>query len=272
MKNRPSLHIPRFRLAITAFALLGVFLSHPDQASAQGCGGGPLSTSTGTLVGSAVGGAAGGLVGNQFGSGTGKGVMTGLGVVGGALAGGYAGRSMEGCGHAAQRAAPQGAAPQGASHAPRRAAAAPAWAASEPRTCRSVISQAVIDGREQQVEGVACLDPDGVWRTASGPAAEQAATADLVLRTQQRLREQGFYVRDNVDGRWGPATSSALRSFQRANGMASTGQLDVPTRTALGLDPAPLAEPVAQSSQPVRAGVQQRAVTPAAAGPSPVAE
>jgi surface antigen len=267
MKNRPSLHIARFRLAITAFTLLGVFLSHPDQASAQGCGGGPLSTSTGNLVGSAAGGAAGGLIGNQFGSGAGKGVMTGLGVVGGALAGGYVGRSMEGCGHAPQRAAPPT-----ASHASRRAAAAPARVASEPRTCRSVISQAVIDGREQQVEGVACLDPDGVWRTASGPAAEQAATADLVLRTQQRLREQGFYVRDNVDGRWGPATSSALRSFQRANGMASTGQLDVPTRTALGLDPAPLAEPVAQSSQPVQAGAQQRAVTPAAAAPSPVGD
>src|SRR5260221_679224 len=154
MKNRPSLHIARFRLAITAFALLGVFLSHPDHASAQGCGGGPLSTSTGNLVGSAVGGAAGGLVGNQFGSGTGKGVMTGLG----------------------------------------------------------------------------------------------------------------------VDGRGGPGTSSALRSFQRGNGMASTGQLDVPTRTALGLDPAPLAEPVAQGNQPVQAGAQQRAVTPAAAAPSPVGE
>lgn len=114
MKNRPSLHIARCRLAITALTLLGVFLIHPDRASAQGCGGGPLSTSTGNLVGSAAGGAAGGLIGNQFGSGSGKGVMTGLGVVGGALAGGYVGRSMEGCGHAPQRAAPQPAAPPSA--------------------------------------------------------------------------------------------------------------------------------------------------------------
>jgi surface antigen len=267
MKNRPWPYIARGRLAITAFTLFGAFLLHPDLASAQGCGGGPLSTSKGNLIGSAVGGAAGGLIGNQFGSGAGKGVMTGLGVVGGALAGGYAGRSMEGCGHAAQRTAPQS-----ASHASRRAAAAPARAASERRTCRSVISQAVIDGREQQVEGVACLDADGVWRTASGPAAEQAAAADLVLRAQQRLREQGFYVRDNVDGRWGPATDSALRSFQRANGMASTGQLDVPTRTALGLDAAPLAEPGAQSGQPVQAGAEQRAATPGAAAPSSVGQ
>jgi surface antigen len=266
MRNRPSPCLARGRHAITAFALLGAFLLQPDPASAQGCGGGPLSTSAGNLIGSAVGGAAGGLIGNQFGGGTGKGVMTGLGVVGGALAGGYAGRSIEGCGHNAQRTAPQG-----ASRVSHRTAAAPARAASEPRTCRSVISRAVIDGRDQQVEGVACLDPDGVWWTASGPAAEQAASADLVLRTQQRLREQGFYVRDNVDGQWGPATSSALRNFQRANGMASTGQLDFPTRTALGLDPAPIAEPVAQSEQPVQAGAVQRIATPAPA-PNSVGE
>src|SRR5260221_14651183 len=146
MKN--CQHIARGRLAITAFTLLGVFLFHPDRASAQGCGGGPLSTSTGNLVGSAVGGAAGGLVGNQFGSGTGKGVMTGLGVVGGALAGGYAGRSMEGCGHAAQRAAPQGAA-----HASRPAAAAPAPAGGGPPTCPSVINPAGVERRAPQVEG-----------------------------------------------------------------------------------------------------------------------
>jgi surface antigen len=264
MNHRPSPSLARGRLAIAAFALLGVFLVLPDPVSAQGCGGGPLSTSKGNLIGSAVGGAAGGLVGNQFGSGTGKGVMTGLGVVGGALAGGYAGRSMEGCDHPPQRTQPRS-----ASHAPRRAAPAHARAASEPRTCRAVKSQAVIDGHEQQVEGVACLDPDGVWRTASGPAAEQAAVADLVLRAQQRLREQGFYVRDNVDGRWGPATSTAVRNFQHANGMASTGQLDVPTRTALGLDPAPLAEPVAQAgAQPVQAGAQPGAPPIQAAAPT----
>jgi surface antigen len=278
MKNHPRLYITCSRLAITAFTLLGAFLLRPDSASAQGCGG-ALSTSKGNLIGSAAGGAAGGLLGNQFGSGAGKGVMTGLGVVGGALAGGYAGRSIEGCEHAPQRTAPQS-----ASRAPQSAAAAPARTArSEPRTCRSVISQAVIDGREQQVEGVACLDADGVWRTASGPAAEQAAAADLVLRTQQRLRDQGFYVRDNVDGHWGPATSAALRNFQRANGMASTGQLDVPTRTALGLDPAPLAQPVAQAQPvapsdqsvqagPVQTGAVQRAATPAAAAPSSAGE
>lgn len=230
-------------LVIATLALSGLLL-HAHAASAQGCGDGALSTSAGNLIGSAVGGAAGGLLGNQFGHGSGKGVMTGVGVVGGALAGGYVGRSVEGCGNTPQRAAAQG---QG--RTPRRPAAAPARGASEARTCRFVVTQAVIDGRDQQIDGVACLEADGSWKTASGPAAERAAEADLVLRAQQQLHNQGFYVRNNIDGQWGPATSTALRNFQRANGLASTGELDPPTRSALGLDPAPLvAEPATQQA------------------------
>jgi surface antigen len=263
MKNLSGANLGRGRLAVAALALGGIVLLQPGPASAESCSD-VLSTSSGNLIGSAAGGAAGGLLGNQFGSGTGKGVMTGLGVVGGALAGGYAGRKLEGCGNPPPRAA---AAP--AHRASHRAAAAPvaARAPTETRTCRAVLTQAVIDGREQQMEGIACLDPDGVWRTASGPAAEQAATADLVLRTQQRLRDQGFYVRDNIDGRWGPATSSALSNFQRANGLAANGQLDGPTRTALGVDPAPLAPaPVARSSDPAQPVVAER--LPAASAPA----
>jgi hypothetical protein len=241
----------RRRFTLAALALLGIAVCHAAPAAAQGCGGGPLSTSKGNVIGSLAGGAAGGLVGNQFGSGTGKGVMTGLGVVGGALAGGYVGRQVEGCDHPAQRTAAQ---PTG--QAPRRAAtrASAQAAAAPPRTCRSVLSTATIDGREQQLESIACLDPDGVWRTATGPEAERAAQADLVLRTQQRLHDQGFYVRDNIDGHWGPATSNAVRSFQRANGLAANGQIDPPTRTALGLDAAPVEQAAAPGEQPVPVG------------------
>jgi surface antigen len=280
MKNLTSPRSARGRLAVAALALSGVLLLHPDPAAAQGCGG-VLSTSKGNLIGSAAGGAAGGLIGNQFGSGSGKGAMTALGVVGGALAGGYVGRSMEGCDHPAPAQAQGAAAAPSAHRAVRRAStgsarsAAPAQAAAEPRTCRAVLTQAVIDGREQQMEGIACLDPDGVWRTASGPAAEQAALGDLVLRTQQQLRDKGFYVRDNIDGKWGPATSNALRNFQRANGLAASGQLDPATRTALNLDPAPLAEaPLARSGEPAQATqpaqpvVAERVPAPAAAAPA----
>lgn len=244
------------RLAITVSMLLGLALFHPNRAAAEDCGGGPLSSSTGNIVGSIAGAATGGLLGSQFGGGAGKGVMTGLGVVGGALAGGYVGRSAEGC------------------NRPRQHAAAPG-AAGGPRTCRSVSTQAVIDGQNQPVEGVACLDPDGVWRTATGPAAERAAEDDLVLRAQQRLHDQGFYVRNNIDGRWGPATSSALRNFQQANGIASTGQLDAPTRTALDLAPVPLTDlaaqsTAAQSTPPAQTGAEQPATTPVSTDPSSI--
>jgi surface antigen len=222
------------RLAIATLALSGIaVLLLPGTTAAQGCRGGPLSTSPGNIIGSAVGGATGGLIGNQFGRGSGKDVMTGVGVVGGALAGGYVGRSMEGCGNAATRAA----APA-RHHAPSRAATA---TATDARSCRFVVTQGVIDGREQQVDGIACRAADGNWRIASDAAAERAAEADLVLRAQQRLHEQGFYVRDNIDGRWGPATSSALRNFQRVSGLTPTGQLDVATQKSLSLAPSPLA-------------------------------
>lgn len=258
MKIHTGRHIRRGCLAITALMLLGLALFQPSRARAEDCGG-PLSTSSGNIIGSVAGAATGGLLGSQFGGGAGKGVMTGLGVVGGALAGGYVGRSAEGCNHPRQQPAAQG-------------ANQAAGAGGGPRTCRSVSTQAVIDGRDQPVEGVACLDPDGAWRIASGPAAEQAARVDLVLRTQQRLHEQGFYVRDNIDGRWGPATSAALRNYQQANGIAATGQLDAPTRTALGLSPVPLTDLAAQGSPPGQAATApQPATTPVSTAPSSTA-
>lgn len=230
-------------LVIAALALSGTLALHSFPASA-GCGGGPFSTSPGNLIGSVVGGAAGGVIGNQIGHGSGKGVATGIGVVGGALAGGYVGRSIE-C-RTSHRSRYR---------ASRNSAAGPA----EAQTCRFVLTQGVIDGNEQQIDGIACLDPaDGTWKTASGPAAERAAEVDLVLRAQQQLLVLGFYVRNNPDGRWGPATRSAVGSFQRANGLASTGQLDVATRSALGLDPAPLeAGSATPSGEPAETGTTQ---------------
>jgi surface antigen len=248
MQNLVLSRAAKGRLALAAVALSAFLLLNPDPAAAQqGCGGGALSTSSGNLIGSAVGGAAGGVLGNQFGRGSGNAVMTGLGVVGGALAGGYVGRQMEGCGSAARPAAT---APSSYRPAPRPATRH----ARATRTCRFVETQAQIDGRMQPIDAVACLEPDGSWQTASGSEAQQAAEYDLVLRAQQQLRQQGFYVRDNVDGEWGPATSAAVRNFQRANGIAPSGELDMATRGALGLNstasaaanvsaPAPVAAP-----------------------------
>jgi hypothetical protein len=114
-------------------------------------------------------------------------------------------------------------------------------------TCRNYITDAVVDGRARKVQNTACRQPDGSWipvsktdlrpirpRQSEGNAA---LSSDTVFKVQQRLHELGFYVRDNIDGQWGPSTASAVRNFQRSKGMNATGQLDLPTLTALDLAP-----------------------------------
>jgi hypothetical protein len=51
---------------------------------------------------------------------------------------------------------------------------------------------------------------------------------------QQSLNDKG-YDAGIVDGRWGPATESAIRKFQKANGLPETGALDAQTSAALGV-------------------------------------
>ena len=211
---------------VTTLALSAI-LAFPSAPASARCGGGPFSTSPGNVIGSVAGAAAGGLIGSQIGHGSGKSVATGLGVVGGALVGGSVGRSVE-CSTGRRSGA----------RASRSAAAA---GSADAQTCRFVRTQAEGDATQQPVDAIACLDPtDGTWKTASGPDAQRAAETTLILGAQQQLQELGFYTRGNPDGRWGPATRSAVGSFQRANNLASTGQLDDATRHALGLDPAPL--------------------------------
>ena len=75
---------------------------------------------------------------------------------------------------------------------------------------------------------------------SNGGAAQTAGGIDdamLVLLAQQSLKEKG-YDAGKPDGRWGPKTEEALRSFQSANGIDATGQLDYPTMVALGITPA----------------------------------
>jgi hypothetical protein len=229
---------------VLATLALSAMLALQSAPAAARCGGGPLSGSPGNVIGSVAGGVAGGLIGSQIGHGSGKSVATGLGVVGGALVGGSVGRSVE-CSSG----------PRGGTRAGRNSAAGSADA----QTCRFVRTQAEIDGNQQPVDGIACLDAaDGSWKTASGPTAEHAAETDLILRAQQQLQQLGFYVRGNPDGRWGPVTRSAVGDFQRANKLAATGELDDATRNALGLEPAPLETgTAAPSGQPGETGTPQ---------------
>jgi hypothetical protein len=78
-------------------------------------------------------------------------------------------------------------------------------------------------------------------QTAKSNSAAQTAggidDAMLVLLAQQSLKDKG-YDAGKPDGHWGPKTEEALRSFQSANGIDATGQLDYPTMVALGITPA----------------------------------
>ncbi|HKT17662.1 MAG TPA: RT0821/Lpp0805 family surface protein [Stellaceae bacterium] len=214
-----------------------------------------FSTSTGNLVGSAAGAAAGGLVGSQLGKGSGKTVATIVGVLGGALGGGFIGRSMDpadrGCVGTSLQNAPtnQPVAWQNPS------TGSSYWVTptadlrgpnGEP--CRRYVADAVINGQRQETQNVACQQPDGNWtpvaaNTLRPPAAPRqpaargasAVSSDTIFKVQQRLHDLGFYVRDNIDGEWGPNTSAAVRNFQRSKGLQASGQLNAETLKALDI-------------------------------------
>jgi peptidoglycan hydrolase-like protein with peptidoglycan-binding domain len=55
-----------------------------------------------------------------------------------------------------------------------------------------------------------------------------------VRQIQQALNQQGWNT-GQVDGRWGPATVQAARSYQQVHGLEPTGRLEVGLISALGL-------------------------------------
>jgi Putative peptidoglycan binding domain len=60
-------------------------------------------------------------------------------------------------------------------------------------------------------------------------------TAMQVRQIQQALNSKAFNA-GTVDGKWGPRTAAALRDFQQSQNIASNGQLDAMTWSALGLN------------------------------------
>jgi peptidoglycan hydrolase-like protein with peptidoglycan-binding domain len=62
--------------------------------------------------------------------------------------------------------------------------------------------------------------------------AQQPASRSEIQQAQQQLKSQGLY-RGTADGVMGPETQTALRAFQRQNGLPQTAQLDQQTSTRL---------------------------------------
>jgi peptidoglycan hydrolase-like protein with peptidoglycan-binding domain len=52
-------------------------------------------------------------------------------------------------------------------------------------------------------------------------------------KVQMALNANGAQL--NVDGKWGPQTSAALKSFQQGHNLKATGRMDPATAKALGL-------------------------------------
>lgn len=77
--------------------------------------------------------------------------------------------------------------------------------------------------------------------------AAPAALADDTVALKNALYGAGYNV-DNVSKSMDEATRSALRNFQQDQGLAVTGQLDEPTKSALGMVPMDVA-----ASQPAQA-------------------
>ncbi|SIR16432.1 Peptidoglycan-binding (PGRP) domain of peptidoglycan hydrolases-containing protein [Rhizobium sp. RU20A] len=87
--------------------------------------------------------------------------------------------------------------------------------------------------------------PAEASRSTTAPATQQgtaAADATLMADIQRSLAALGFY-RGTVDGRPGPMTSEAIRSFQKKAGLAETGAPTPALLAALRGMTAPLARP-----------------------------
>ncbi len=67
----------------------------------------------------------------------------------------------------------------------------------------------------------------------------QGSSGTAVRSVQQALIRAGISVRGGADGVFGPATRSALVTFQRREGLSASGKIDEPTAVALGLMAAP---------------------------------
>lgn len=79
----------------------------------------------------------------------------------------------------------------------------------------------------------------GSMASGSGMQPDQMSEDD-VRKLQQALADQGQDV--DVDGIWGPNTQTALREFQRQQGIDATGQPDQETLSALDVQTDGMAE------------------------------
>lgn len=94
----------------------------------------------------------------------------------------------------------------------------------------------------------------------------QGARGTAVIQLQQQLIAAGFPPVGGADGVFGPATSSALRSFQSAKGLTVTGTVDAATAAALGAVGPGVTAPASAGEQAARQPQAGQAATTSLVG------
>lgn len=84
-------------------------------------------------------------------------------------------------------------------------------------------------GKDHQAQG-----RPGVTGPNAPMSSNSPYSSSTVRNVQQALNDKGFNA-GPADGHWGPSTETALRQFQSAQGLPSTGVLDARTMNALGV-------------------------------------
>jgi len=82
--------------------------------------------------------------------------------------------------------------------------------------------------------------------TADGGILARGSSGDRVRQLQNALAQGGFDVGE-IDGRFGPKTSAAVRAFQSAHSLPATGIADQATQAALKVAEQPVQPPAHQS-------------------------
>jgi murein DD-endopeptidase MepM/ murein hydrolase activator NlpD len=82
--------------------------------------------------------------------------------------------------------------------------------------------------------------PASACAAASIVGLKAGALGNTVKDLQQKLMNAGVTVRGGADGIFGPATASALKSFQTSQGLVASGVVDDATATALANPKAPV--------------------------------
>jgi peptidoglycan hydrolase-like protein with peptidoglycan-binding domain len=92
--------------------------------------------------------------------------------------------------------------------------------------------------------------------------SQKSASSDTVRQVQQALQSKGHST-GPIDGILGPNTESALREFQRAQGISVTGRADQQTLASLGVassgaDRSNLPSGTGSASDPAKSSSDQR--------------